>query len=120
LEETDVFDVEDDLEDPEPEEVVEDDEVVLDRDDEGVVNCLELEVPRRGLMTKCEMGRIRPSNVLRLQATYVISTHYTMNKEIKHSRAGTELEYALAASEPQFNHPVSILDPHYSHLVLPG
>jgi hypothetical protein len=36
LEEADVFDNEDDLEDPEPKELVEVEEVVLDLDDEGV------------------------------------------------------------------------------------
>jgi hypothetical protein len=45
LEEADVFDDEDDLEDPELEELVE--AAVLDRDDEGVVDALELEVPAK-------------------------------------------------------------------------
>lgn len=40
-----MFDDEDDLEDPELEELVE--AAVLDRDDEGVVDALELEVPAK-------------------------------------------------------------------------
>jgi hypothetical protein len=46
LEDANVLDVVDDLEYPELEEVLEDDEAVLDRDDEGCGECLGIRGPR--------------------------------------------------------------------------
>jgi hypothetical protein len=59
LEDADVLDVEDDLEDLELEEVLEDDEAVLDRDDEGVVDDLELEleVPEKRFEDRIAEGK---------------------------------------------------------------
>jgi hypothetical protein len=56
-EEADVLDVEDDLEDPEPEEVVEEDEAMLDLDDEGVMEALESEVPAKRLYDRMSEGK---------------------------------------------------------------
>jgi hypothetical protein len=55
LEEADVFDDEDDLEDPELEELVE--VAVLDRDDEGVVDILESEIPAKRLEDQMLEGK---------------------------------------------------------------